>query len=252
MKQQAAIQPLISVRNLEARYGDKVILKNVDVDIYPNEITVILGSSGCGKTTLLKNILRLQEPVSGEVFIWGEDVLKMDDHAFQKVLRQVGMLFQGGALMNSISVYDNIAIPLEQHTKLSARIRDRIIRLKLHLVKLDNALYLNPSELSGGMKKRVALARAMVLDPKILFCDEPSAGLDPLTSAALDSLIVNLKQQLNMTIVVVTHELASIHRIADRIIFLDSGSVLYQGTLDGAKQAHIPAIDTFFASGKYD
>jgi len=249
---ESSIQPIISVRNLEARYGETVILKDVDVDIYPNEITVILGGSGCGKTTLLKNILRLQEPSAGEVRIFGENVLGMDEAGFRGILRQVGMLFQGGALMNSLSVYDNISIPLEQHTRLNARVRDRIIRAKLHLVRLDHALHLNPAELSGGMKKRVALARAMVLDPRILFCDEPSAGLDPLTSAALDDLIINLKRQLNMTIVVVTHELASIHRIADRIIFLDSGSVLYQGSLQAAKQAHIPAIDTFFASGKYD
>lgn len=252
MKNNQIIDPIISVRGLEARYNDTVILSDIDVDIYPNEITVILGGSGCGKTTLLKNMLRLYEPTAGQVTILGEDVLQMNESQFNKILRQVGMLFQGGALMNSISVYDNISIPLEQHTKLNSRIRDRVIRTKLHLVRLDNALHLNPSELSGGMKKRVALARAMVLDPRILFCDEPSAGLDPLTSAALDDLILTLKKQLNMTIVVVTHELASIHRIADRIIFLEAGKVLFQGTLAGAKQANISAIDTFFASGKYD
>ncbi len=169
MSEDRSIRPVITVRKLEARYAEKVILKDVDVDIYPNEITVILGGSGCGKTTLLKNILRLQEPVFGEVRIWDQDVLGMDEPSFQKILRQVGMLFQGGALMNSLSVFDNIAIPLEQHTNLSPRVRERIIRVKLHLVRLDDALYLSPAELSGGMKKRVALARAMVLDPQILF-----------------------------------------------------------------------------------
>jgi len=240
-------EPIISVRGLEARYGEQVILRDISLDIYPNEVTVILGGSGCGKTTLLKNILRLQEPVCGEVTILG-----CTEAEYDAILKQVGMLFQNGALLNSISVFDNIAIPLEQHTKLSRDIIERIIRVKLHLVHMSHAIHLLPSELSGGMKKRAALARAMALDPVILFCDEPSAGLDPLTSAALDDLILDLKKQLNMSIVVVTHELASIHRIADRIIFLEQGNLIFQGTLSQAKQAGIPSIETFFRAGKYD
>ncbi len=244
-------EPVISVHDLVAKYGDKTILDGISVDIMPNEVTVILGGSGCGKTTLLKNILRLFEPFSGSVRFWGEDVLQMDENEFGDVLKKVGMLFQNGALLNSISVYENVSIPLEQHTKLPRNIIDRIIKVKLNLVNLSHATYLLPSELSGGMKKRAALARAIALDPKILFCDEPSAGLDPLTSAALDDLILDLKNQLDMSIVIVTHELASIHRIADKIIFLDAGKMLFYGSLEDAKKAKIPQIDTFFEVGKF-
>ena len=245
------LQPIISVRDLVAKYDDKTVLDGISVDIVPGEITVILGGSGCGKTTLLKNILRLIEPAAGSVKFWDEEVLNMEENQFAEILKQTGMLFQNGALLNSISVFENISIPLELHTRLSPALRERIIRVKLHLVRLDDAIYKLPSELSGGMKKRAALARAIALDPKILFCDEPSAGLDPLTSAALDDLILDLKKQLNMTIVVVTHELASIHRIADKIIFLDAGKMLFYGTLPEAYAAGIPQIDTFFRVGKY-
>lgn len=245
------MEPIISVKNLVAKYGDNIVLDNISVDIFPGEITVILGGSGCGKTTLLKNIMRLVEPFSGSVKIWGEEVLDLDDIQMANILKKIGMLFQSGALLNSISVYDNISIPLELHTDLSQNLIDRIIKVKLNLVNLSEALYKFPSELSGGMKKRAALARAIALDPQILFCDEPSAGLDPLTAASLDELILELKKQLKMTIVVVTHELASIHRIADKIIFLDSGKMLFNGTLEDAKNAGIPQIDTFFKVGKF-
>ncbi|HOM79327.1 MAG TPA: ATP-binding cassette domain-containing protein [Candidatus Cloacimonas acidaminovorans] len=245
------MEPVISIRNLIAKYGDLTVLDDISVDIFPGEITVILGSSGCGKTTLLKNILRLVEPVSGSVKFWGEEILDLDDVQMEKILRKLGVLFQSGALLNSISVYENISIPLELHTKLPRSLIDRIIQVKLNLVNLSEVLYKFPSELSGGMKKRAALARAIALDPQILFCDEPSAGLDPLTAASLDELILSLKKQLKMTIVVVTHELASIHRIADKIIFLEEGKMLFNGTLEEAKKAGIPQIDTFFEVGRF-
>ena len=248
MKEQ---KPVIEIRNMVAKYGTKTILSDINVDILPEEITVILGGSGSGKTTLLKNMLRLYEPAAGSVKFWGEDILTMDEEAFNEVLKKTGMLFQSGALLNSISLYENISIPLEMHTKLSAKVRDRMIRVKLSLVGLSEAMYQFPSELSGGMKKRAALARAMAMDPPLLFCDEPSAGLDPITSASLDELILSLKEQFKMTIVIVTHELASIHRIADKIIFLDSGTMLFYGTLDEAKTAKIPQIDHFFEVGKF-
>lgn len=244
--------PIISIRGLEARYGDTTILKDIDLDIFPNEVTIILGCSGSGKTTLLKNILRLEEPYRGSVKFWDEEVVGMDEHRFEKILKKIGVLFQEGALLNSYTVFDNVSIPLEQHTRLSPKLIERIIRVKLGLVRLSDAIHMLPSELSGGMKKRAALARAMALDPQILFCDEPTSGLDPLTALALDELLIDLKNQLNMSIVVVTHDLASIHRLADKICFIEAGSLLFKGTLTEAKRAGIPAIDTFFSSAKYD
>ena len=244
-------KPIISVKNLVAKYGEKTILKNISVDIYPQEVTVILGSSGCGKTTLIKNILKLYQPFSGSVKIFDKEVTSMDEQEFDDILSKIGMLFQNGALLNSLSIFDNVAIPLEQHTKLSKSVIEKMIKVKLDLVNLGHAINMVPSELSGGMKKRAALARAIALDPDILICDEPSAGLDPLTSASLDDLILKLKDLLNMTILIVTHELASIYRIADRIIFLDNGRLLFNGTLEEVKQTNIPEVKTFFEIGKF-
>ncbi|MFO8144368.1 MAG: ATP-binding cassette domain-containing protein [Candidatus Syntrophosphaera sp.] len=245
-------KPIISVRNLEARYGETTILKDIELDIYPNEVTIILGGSGCGKTTLMKNILRLEEPYKGSVKYWDTEVLGMDESEYERILKKIGVLFQEGALLNSITVFDNIAIPLEQHTRLKRKLIERIIRVKLNLVRLSEAIHMYPNELSGGMKRRAALARALALDPQILFCDEPTSGLDPLTSLAMDDLLITLKNKLNMSIVIITHDLASIHRLADRIFFIESGTVVFHGTLNEAKQARIPVIDEFFRSGKYD
>jgi len=242
---------MIKVKDLVAKYDDQTILDGISLDIPANEITVIIGGSGCGKTTLIKNIFRLYHPYSGSVKIFDEEITTMDEVQYESILKKTGMLFQNGALLNSVDVFNNIAIPLEQHTNLPANIIEKLIRVKLNLVNMGHASHLSPSELSGGMRKRVALARAIALDPEILVCDEPSAGLDPLTSAALDELIVNLKNVLDMTIIIVTHELASIHRVADNIIFLDNGKLLFSGSLDGALNSEIPELQTFFSAGKF-
>ena len=194
----------------------------------------------------MKNIMRLYKPSEGSVKIFGQDVTELEDEDLENVIKKMGILFQNGALLNSCSIYDNISIPFEFHTSLPKKMIDRIIRKKLDLVELSHAIHLFPSQLSGGMIKRAAMARAMALDPLILFCDEPSAGLDPITCKALDELFLKLKSQLNITIIMVTHELASIHRIADHILFLDQGEVLFDGPLREAVQSKIPFVYRFF------
>jgi len=242
---------VIQIKNLVTQYGDKTILDQISLDFFENQITVILGGSGCGKTTLLKSIIGLVTPTTGEVRIFGEPFDAVDEIYYNATLRRIGVLFQNGALLNSINIAENVAIPLEQHTHLDRNLIDTIVLTKLHMVGLDHAAYLLPSELSGGMRKRAALARAIALDPELLFCDEPSAGLDPLTSAALDKLILDLRDQLNMSVVVVTHELASIHRIADRIVFLDQGKILFSGSLEEAKTCQISEVELFFKTGSF-
>lgn len=245
------MQNAIEIQNLKVQYGERTILHSIDAIVPHNKVTVILGGSGCGKTTLLKSILKLVDPVQGSVKIFGDETSGLNPEDFDKYLKKSGVLFQNGALLNSISVAENVALPLEQHTDLSSELIERIVKVKLDLVGLSHAINLLPSELSGGMKKRAALSRAIALDPKILFCNEPSAGLDPITSKNLDELILKLKDQLDMTIVIVTHELASIHRIADHLIFLDQGVVLYQGDLAGAKSCDSEVVKTFFATGEF-
>lgn len=242
---------IIEVKELTAKYNNNTVLDKISVGIPRNKITVVLGSSGCGKTTLIKNIFRLYPPFSGSVKIMGKEITLMDELEYEQILKEVGMLFQNGALINSLSIFDNIAIPLQQHTDLPDTLIERMIKVKLDLVNLGHAAKLMPSELSGGMKKRAALARAIIMDPEILVCDEPSAGLDPLTSAALDKLILKLKETLDMTILIVTHELASIHRIADNLIFLDTGKVVFNGSLVEAKKSNIEQVKTFFEVGKF-
>jgi len=237
---------VIEIKNLTAGFDGRTVLDNISLEVKRNEIFVILGSSGGGKTTLLKHIIGLLRPEKGSINIFGKNTLEMEVDDFEKILKRIGMLFQGGALLNSMEVWENIAIPLEQHTDLESEVIQKIIRQKLSLVNLNDAYYLLPSELSGGMKKRVSLARAIVMDPEILFFDEPSAGLDPITSADLDDLILDLKKKLGITLVIVTHELESIRRIADRILYLQKGNNIFCGTLSEAKELGNEEINRFF------
>ena len=237
----------VEVNNLTAGYNGSVVLDDVSMFAPHKSITVILGASGCGKTTLLKNIIRLYSPASGSIHIFNQEITNMDEPEFNQLLKQVGVLFQNGALLNSITVAENVAIPLQQHTNLPKDIIDRIVKVKLNLVDLGNAMHKFPSELSGGMRKRAALARAIALDPPLLFCDEPSAGLDPVTSESLDHLLLKLREEIGMTIVLVSHEVASILRIADNVVFLDKGKVLFCGPIEQAQNADIPQIENFFS-----
>ncbi len=237
---------LLEVRGLVARYGERTILDGVDLTVKRGEIRVVLGGSGCGKSTLLKHCVGLAAPAAGTVRLLGEDLASLEGRAREQLLSRIGVLFQYGALLGSLTIAENVALPLREHTELPEDVVAELVRLKLALVELSHAEHLLPSELSGGMRKRAALARAMALDPQLLFCDEPSAGLDPLTSAELDELILRLRDRFGMGIVVVTHELASIEKICDRAVMLSAGRVLAEGTLPEVKAEAHPEIRAFF------
>lgn len=237
---------LIRVENLTGGYNETVILDDISFEVFEGEVLVILGTSGCGKTTLLKHLIGLIRPFSGKIYLFEQDLLNLPEKDALILMRKIGVLFQNGALLNSITVADNVAIPYEQHTDLKADLIKQLVRLKLKLVGLSYAAELLPSELSGGMRKRAALARAIALDPPILFADEPGAGLDPVTAASLDRLLLDLRKLLGMTLIVVTHELTSIKRIADRILFLEKGKSLFLGTIGQAMESDLEPVRKFF------
>jgi phospholipid/cholesterol/gamma-HCH transport system ATP-binding protein len=213
--------PIIVVEHLRAEFGDNLVFRDVSFQVNRGEVFVILGGSGCGKTTLLKHIVGLYRPTAGKVLVNGVDIVNQDPKLMPLVRMGTGMLFQAGALFGSMTLAENVALPLQKYTDLPRDMIDLIVRMKLNLVNLSGYENHLPEELSGGMKKRAGLARAMALDPAILFFDEPSAGLDPITAVELDMLIKSLNAGLGATMVIVTHELASIYLIADRIIMLD-------------------------------
>ncbi len=230
-------QPVIEVNNLVAHYGDRQILKDVSLTIQQGEIMVIMGGSGSGKSTLLRHLMALENATSGSIKLLGHDLSELSQTDLYTLCRKIGVSFQGGALFSSMTVGENIILPLREHTNLDRTTMNIMARLKLEVVDLAGFENLMPSELSGGMVKRAALARAIIMDPMLLFCDEPSAGLDPVVSSALDELILRLRSAMRMTIVVVTHELVSAFKIADRITVLDQGEILTIGTVDEVRNS---------------
>lgn len=236
----------IVVEHLVARYGSRVVLDGVGLRVRPGEIRVILGGSGSGKSTLLKHLIGLLKPAEGAVRLLGIDLACADEPELEAVLGRVGMMFQAGALLNSLSLHDNVALPLRERTHLPSTIIDDIVRMKLSMLGLAHAGRLRPKELSGGMLKRAAIARAMALDPEILFFDEPSAGLDPVTGAALDAQLMGIRDRFGMAMVVVTHELESIKTIADTVTMLGDGKVIADGPLNRVMESENPVVRAFF------
>ena len=214
-------KPVIVVDRLTAGYGENIILKDVSLKVFPGEILVILGGSGCGKSTLLKQMIGIYQPYSGKVLINGIDINMEDETEQRKLRRQIGVTFQAGALFGSMTLGENVALPLQEYTGLPEEEIDRIVKMKLGMVNLGGYENHLPEELSGGMQKRAGLARAMALDPRVLFFDEPSAGLDPVTAVEIDILIKSINAGMGITMVVVTHELQSIFTIAHRVLMLD-------------------------------
>ena len=238
---------VISAKNLVKSFGSRRILNGVSLDIYQGETLVVMGGSGCGKSTFLRHLIGAIRPDSGEIWMFGKDIAKLPEDEMHEVRKKFGMLFQSGALFDSMTVGENIALPLREHTKLDETIINIIIKMKLELVGLRGFENLMPSQLSGGMKKRVGLARAIVMDPTIVFYDEPTAGLDPVMTGVVDKLTIDLTKKLHITSVVVTHDMNSVFRIADRIVMLHLGEVLQIGTPDEIRNSKHPIVRQFIS-----
>ena len=237
--------PIVSARDLRVNYGDREVLHGVDFDVTQGETVVILGGSGSGKSTLLRTLVGLEKPSSGEVRVKGADLANATASELDEIRKRIGLSFQGGALIGSMTVGENIALPLLEHSDLEPSTIEVMVRIKLEQVGLSGFEHFSPSQLSGGMKKRAAIARALAMDPEILFFDEPSAGLDPIMAAGIDDLILNLKKAYAMSIIVVTHELVSAFLIADRIILIDRGAILAIGPVKEIQQSAQPRVRQF-------
>ena len=228
-------EKVIELTDVVAHYGSHMVLKGVNISVYEGEIMVVMGRSGSGKSTLLRQMLALEGPTSGSVNLLNKNVSEMKAEALFDLRRDIGVAFQGGALLSSLTVEQNVMLPLTEHAKLDLQNMEIMTRMKLEVVGLSKFGHLMPSELSGGMLKRAALARAIIMDPKILFCDEPSSGLDPMTASALDDLIIKLRDVLGMTVVVITHEVESAFKIADRIAVVEDGEIVFIGSISDVK-----------------
>ena len=235
----------LETRDLTVRFGERAVLDRVNLRIGAGEVFVVMGPSGCGKTTLLKCLVRLLEPTEGSVLVDGKDVAGLTQEESDDLRRATGMVFQGGALLNSISLRENVALPVRVHLDLPSGVVDEAVRMKLAQVGLLEAAHRMPSELSGGMRKRAGIARALALDPRLIFFDEPTSGLDPVTSDGIDNLVLELREALGATMVVVTHDLPSARKIADRLVVLSRGRALAEGTWDEVQATRDPEVRDF-------
>jgi len=238
---------VIKVQNLKKSFAGRLVLNNINLEIYRGETMVIMGGSGCGKSTLLRHIIGAMTPDSGRITLMGKEIGKISDNELDELRKKFGMLYQSAALFDSMSVGDNIALPLREHTKLDNKIIGIIVKMKLELVGLRGFENLMPSQLSGGMKKRVGLARAIVMDPQVVFYDEPSAGLDPIMTAVVDKLVIDLSTKTNITSIVVSHDMNSVFRIASRIAMLHLGEILEIGTPEEFRNSKNPIVRQFVA-----
>jgi phospholipid/cholesterol/gamma-HCH transport system ATP-binding protein len=238
---------VIQVEGLKKTFGGRTVLKSINLDIYRGETMVIMGGSGCGKSTLLRHLIGAMRPDEGRILFMGKDLSTVDEDGLDDIRKKFGMLFQSAALFDSLTVGENIALPLKEHTKLDDKIINIIVKMKLELVGLRGFEHLMPSQLSGGMKKRVGLARAIVMDPEVVFYDEPTAGLDPVMTAVIDKLVVDLSKKLNITSIVVTHDMKSVFRIGDRIAMLDKGEMIQIGTPQEIEKSSNPIVRQFVA-----
>lgn len=240
-----AAAPVIAATGLKKSFGDRTVLAGIDLEVRAGETLIILGASGSGKSTLLRCLVGLERPDEGRVVVAGTDLFRAPPSEIARLRESMGVAFQGGALFTSMTVGGNVDLPLEELTDLPESTRQLIVQIKLALVGLEGAADLHPAELSGGMRKRAAFARAMALDPEILFADEPSAGLDPMTAAGLDELLIRLREVFGVTLVVVTHELASAFAVGERIALIDRGRILASGTPEEVKASTDPVVRRF-------
>ncbi len=241
-----SIEPVIEVNNLTAMYDDNVILDSISFAVPPERIFVVLGGSGCGKTTILRHLLGLHKPAAGSIKLFGTDITAINDDEMQPIREKIGMVFQSAALFNSMTLGENVALPLEEFTNYTPRIIEDIVRWKLDMVGLAHAIDYMPNQLSGGMKKRAAIARAMVMDPTLIFFDEHTTGLDPVMAGELDHTILRLREEQNVSVVVVTHDMTSIRRIADEGIMLAGGNIIAEGTVKQMEQSGDARVINFF------
>ena len=241
---------MIKLRSLTKYFGKLKVLENISFDIPEGDFLAIIGPSGCGKSTLLRLLLRLEEPTAGSIYINGQEVGSLDEEGLIKLRQKIGMVFQFGALFDSLTVFENVAFPLREHTKMSEREIARVVKEKLKMVGMEGSEDLMPEELSGGMQKRVGIARALAFNPSIILFDEPTTGLDPVTSSTIEDLMIKLSQELRVTSIVVTHVMPTVYRVAKRIVMLNEGKFIEVGTPEEAQRTDNPIVRKFITGGK--